>query len=118
MSGSDATPDARVARVVVGVSGSPGSRTALRRAAAEAHHRQAELWAVLAWQSPGGELHARRASAAPLTDEDWENLARTTLVTTIREVLPDGPGVPLHAVLTRGTPGRALAEPPTVRTTS
>ncbi|MFD8779941.1 universal stress protein [Streptomyces sp. NPDC056721] len=110
MSGSDAAPDARVARVVVGVSGSPGSRTALRRAAAEAHHRQAELWAVLAWQSPGGELHARRASAAPLADGDWENLARTTLVTTIREVLPDGPGVPLHAVLTRGTPGRALAE--------
>ncbi|MEK0099675.1 universal stress protein, partial [Streptomyces sp. A475] len=81
MSGSDTAPDTRVARVVVGVSGSLGSRTALRRAAAEAHHRQAELWAVLAWQSPGGALHARRAAAAPLADGDWENLARTTLVT-------------------------------------
>ncbi|MER7188143.1 universal stress protein, partial [Streptomyces hyaluromycini] len=39
-------------RVVVGVSGSLGSVTALRRAVAEARRRQAELWPVLAWEPP------------------------------------------------------------------
>lgn len=58
------------ARVVVGVSGSLGSVTALRRAASEARRRSAELWPVLAWVPPGGELAARRSpAAAPLTDE-------------------------------------------------
>ncbi|MEB8338873.1 universal stress protein [Streptomyces endophyticus] len=110
MPGSDATPAPPATRVVVGVTGTPGSRAALRRAADEARRRQAALWAVLAWQPPGGELHARRAPAIPLAGADWENLARTTLVTAVREVFPEGPGVPLRAVLARGTPGRALAE--------
>ncbi|MFI1279448.1 universal stress protein [Streptomyces sp. NPDC020858] len=48
-----------VRRVVVGVTGSPGSLTALHRAAAEARVRDAELRVVLAWQSPGGELGSR-----------------------------------------------------------
>ncbi|MEU7576379.1 universal stress protein [Streptomyces sp. NPDC041068] len=110
MSGSDVAPAARVVRVVVGVSGSPGSRAALCRAAAEARHRRGELWAVLAWQPPGGELTARRGPATPHAATDWENLARTTLITTLREVFPDGPGIPLNALLARGTPGRALVE--------
>ncbi|MHC5262811.1 universal stress protein [Streptomyces sp. UC4497] len=109
MTGSDATPALPATRVVVGVNGTPGSRAALRRAADEAGHRRAELWAVLAWQPPGGELNARRAPAAPLPGDDWENMARTTLVTAVREVFPGGPGVPLRAVLVLGTPGRALA---------
>ncbi|WP_327674161.1 MULTISPECIES: universal stress protein [unclassified Streptomyces] len=108
MTGSDATPALSATRVVVGVNGTPGSRAALRRAADEAGQRRAELWAVLAWQPPGGELHARRAPAAPLPGFDWENLARTTLVTAVREVFPGGPGVPLRAVLARGTPGGEL----------
>lgn len=51
MSGYDACAPARV---VVGVSGSLGSVTALSRAAAEARRREAELWPVLVWEPPGG----------------------------------------------------------------
>lgn len=57
MSDSDPVPT----RVVVGVSGSLGSLTALCRAAAEARLRGASLWPVLAWEPPGGELAARRS---------------------------------------------------------
>jgi hypothetical protein len=49
MSDSDPVPT----RVVVGVSGSLGSLTALCRAAAEARLRGASLWPVLAWEPPG-----------------------------------------------------------------
>ncbi|WP_172383261.1 universal stress protein [Streptomyces sp. MNP-20] len=108
MPGPEAAPTA--ARVVVGVSGTPGSLTALCRAAAEARQRGAELWPVLAWQQPGGDLGARRATDAPLTADSWERLARRTLVATLREVFPEGPGVPMRALLARGTAGRALVE--------
>ena len=67
MSESDA-PSA--ARVVVGVSGSTGSLAALCRAAGEARHRGAELWPVLAWEPPGGDLAARRSPAASYLVEE------------------------------------------------
>lgn len=114
--GSGPSPVHRDPRVVAGVSGSAGSRAALRRAAAEARTRRAELWAVLAWQPPGGDVRGQRVPVSPLECGDleygdWERLARTTLLTTLHEVFPagPGPGVPLRAVLARGTPGRALA---------
>ncbi|MYR02834.1 universal stress protein, partial [Streptomyces sp. SID6139] len=59
MSGYDA-----VGRVVVGVSGSLGSVTALRRAGALARRLGAELWPVLAWEPPGGDPATRRSAAA------------------------------------------------------
>ncbi|MEV7992236.1 hypothetical protein AB0O67_10035 [Streptomyces sp. NPDC086077] len=51
------------ARVVVGVSGSLGSLTALGRATQEARCRGAELWPVPAWEPPGGQLAASRSKA-------------------------------------------------------
>src|SRR2546430_16230079 len=51
------------ARVVVGVSGSPGSLTVLGRATDEARRRGAELRPVPAWEPPGGDLAARRSPA-------------------------------------------------------
>ncbi|MYT74066.1 MULTISPECIES: universal stress protein [unclassified Streptomyces] len=110
MSGSDAAPAPRTPRVVVGVNGEPGSRTALRRAAAEARHRRAALWPVLAWQPPCGGFGVRHAPVDPLPAEDWQDLARATLLGTLDEVFPDGPGVPVHALLAQGTPGRVLVE--------
>ncbi|MYT21831.1 universal stress protein, partial [Streptomyces sp. SID7760] len=53
-------------RVVVGVSGSSGSLTALHRAAAEARWRGAQLWVVLAWQPPGGDLGSRGPGGVPM----------------------------------------------------
>ncbi|MFE7173305.1 universal stress protein [Streptomyces sp. NPDC057616] len=99
------------ARVVVGVSGSLGSLTALCHAAREARHRGAWLWPVLAWEPPGGELAARRSPASALMTNEWQRLARERLLTALDEVFGDaGPGVPMSALVVRGTPGRALVE--------
>ncbi|MFG3201467.1 universal stress protein [Streptomyces sp. NPDC048192] len=102
--------DASVApRVVVGVSGSLGSVTALRRATALARRLGAELWPVLAWEPPGGDPAARRSPAAGLLVEDWQRLARQRLASVLEEIFGgDSPGVPLHALVVRGAPGPAL----------
>ncbi|MBX7553159.1 universal stress protein [Streptomyces sp. NPDC004232] len=106
MSGYDASA---VARVVVGVSGSLGSVTALRRATALARRLGAELWTVLAWEPPGGDPAARRCPAGGLAVEEWQRLARQRLIAVLEEIFGgDGPGVPVHAVVVRGAPGPAL----------
>ncbi|MGY5047404.1 universal stress protein [Streptomyces sp. 900105755] len=108
MSGYDACAPVRV---VVGVSGSLGSVTALSRAAAEARRRDAELWPVLAWQPPGGELATRRSPAATLTVDEWQRMARQRLLDVLDEVFGDvGPGTPVHGLVVRGTPGLSLVE--------
>ncbi|MER6383671.1 universal stress protein [Streptomyces sp. NPDC001250] len=106
MSGYDASA---AARVVVGVSGSLGSVTALRRATALARRLGAELWPVLAWEPPGGDPAARRSPAAGLLIEDWQRLARQRLAAVLDEIFGgNAPGVPVHAVVVRGAPGPAL----------
>ncbi|MGW2962139.1 universal stress protein [Streptomyces sp. NPDC001220] len=99
-------------RVVVGVSGSLGSVTALRRAAAEARRREAELWPVLAWEPPGGELAARHSPTPPALVEEWQRLARRRLLVVLGEVFGEATpaGVPLHGLVVRATPGLALVE--------
>ena len=106
MSGYDASA---AGRVVVGVSGSLGSVTALRRATALARRLGAELWPVLAWEPPGGDPAARRSPAAGLLIEEWRRLAKQRLASVLDEIFgEDGPDVPMHAVIVRGAPGRAL----------
>ncbi|MGW2209760.1 universal stress protein [Streptomyces sp. NPDC001781] len=96
-------------RLVVGVSGSPGSRTALVAAAGEAWRRGAELWPVLAWEPPAGELAARRSPAAAVLIPEWERLARERLLDALRDVFGGtAAGLPGQALVVRGTPGRAL----------
>ncbi|CAM5258906.1 Universal stress protein OS=Streptomyces chartreusis OX=1969 GN=HUT05_40245 PE=4 SV=1 [Streptomyces chartreusis] len=108
MSGSDGLVRPRV---VVGVSGSPGSLTALGRGAEEARRRGAELWPVLAWQPPGGELAARRGPGASLLTDEWQRLARERLVGVLMDVFGDsGPGVWMYALVAQGSPGLALVE--------
>ncbi|MEV6483082.1 universal stress protein [Streptomyces sp. NPDC051576] len=97
------------ARLVVGVSGSPGSLTALVRAADEARRRGAELWPVHAWEPPGGELSARRSPAAAVLVPEWERLARERLLKALCDVFGDaGSGLPGQALVVRGAPGPAL----------
>ncbi|MFE5819121.1 universal stress protein [Streptomyces sp. NPDC056479] len=108
MSGSDGHA---TARVVVGVSGSLGSLTALSRAAEEARRRNAELWPVLAWQPPGGDLAVRRGPAAGLPADEWQRMARERLVGVLQDVFGEtGPGVWMYALVAHGTPGLALVE--------
>ncbi|MFF5025416.1 universal stress protein [Streptomyces collinus] len=97
------------ARVVVGVSGSPGSLTALARAADEARHRGAELWPVLTWQAPEGDLAARRFPASASMVPEWERLARERLLGALRDVFGGtGTGLAGQALVVRGAPGPAL----------
>ncbi|MEU6201850.1 universal stress protein [Streptomyces sp. NPDC047061] len=99
------------ARLVVGVSGSPGSLTALVRAADEARRRGVELWPVHAWIPPGGDLAARRSPAAALMVPQWEQLARERLLKALRDVFGDtGSGLPGQALVARGAPGPALVQ--------
>lgn len=99
-----------VRRVLVGVTGTPGNLTALHRAAAEARGRHAELWAVLAWSSPGGELGNRNGLGTAALVE-----CRAAAVERLREVLGAAfgavrPGVTLAGLTVRGTPGAALVD--------
>ncbi|MFJ9822436.1 universal stress protein [Streptomyces sp. NPDC101151] len=99
------------ARVVVGVSGSLGSLTALGQATEEARRRGAELWPVLAWEPPGGDLTARRSPAAAVMIPEWERLARERLFGALREVFGGtDTGLPGQALVARGAPGRALVQ--------
>ncbi|MFJ9643219.1 universal stress protein [Streptomyces sp. NPDC101206] len=106
-------------KVVVGVSGSPGSLAALHRAAAEARARRAELCAVLAWQPPGGGPGGRSSCAVPAPAQ-W----RAAAALQLREVLDaafgtERPGVTV-AGLTGGPPRepRSSTPPATPRTSS
>ncbi|MFE5216547.1 MULTISPECIES: universal stress protein [unclassified Streptomyces] len=97
------------ARVIVGVSGSPGSLTALGRAAGEARHRGAELWPVLTRQAPEGDLAARRFPASASMMPAWEQLARERLLRALREVFGSvDTGLAGQALVVRGAPGPAL----------
>ncbi|MFG2292883.1 universal stress protein [Streptomyces sp. NPDC048603] len=99
-----------VPRVVVGVSGTLGSLAALHRAATEAEARDAELWAVLAWQAPGGTMGSRHPCGI-------SGLAhyRAAAVERLRGVLDtafraDRPGVTLAGLTVRATAGAALVD--------
>jgi nucleotide-binding universal stress UspA family protein len=97
-------------RVIVGVSGSPGSLHALRRAVAEARLRDAELWAVITWVPRGGELANRRAPCPPLL-KLWRDEAARILCQAWDDALggvPDDLHVRMFAL--RGTAGRRLVD--------
>ncbi|MFD9903048.1 universal stress protein [Streptomyces sp. NPDC059063] len=97
-------------RVVVGVSGSLSSLTALHRGADEARRTGAVLVAVLAWAPPGGELGHRRAVLPP-PDDALRSAAADRLFAAVDDAFgPGGPGVPWEGYVVRGTPGRALVE--------
>lgn len=96
-------------RIVAGVSGSLGSLTALHRAAAEARVTGAELWAVLAWEPPGGDIPHRGGPCPPQLSATWQTMACERLQGALDTAFGSaGPGVPLHALAVRGKPGKAL----------
>ncbi|MFE4957112.1 universal stress protein [Streptomyces sp. NPDC056653] len=95
-------------RVVAGVSGTLGSLTALHRAAAEARRTDAVLRAILAWSPPGGELGQRNQPWPELLTE-CRRVAGDRLLRAVDTAFgPAGPGVPMEALVVRGTPGLAL----------
>jgi nucleotide-binding universal stress UspA family protein len=82
MNETDLSPTVRPARVVVGVTGSPGSAAALRRAVQEARRSHNVLIPVLAWEPPGGEAVYRMAPE-PRLAALWERRAEERLARAI-----------------------------------
>jgi nucleotide-binding universal stress UspA family protein len=97
-----------VRRIIVGVSGSPGSLQALRQAADLARTHYAPLIPVLAWQPPGGDL-ADRSHPSPYLRAVWRDAAWERLWRAID--LAFG-GIPADVACTpavvRGEPGHVL----------
>ncbi|GGT59442.1 hypothetical protein GCM10010207_68800 [Streptomyces atratus] len=97
-------------RVVVGVSGPQGSLAPLHRAAAEARRIEAELWAVLAWEPPGGELGHRSLPCPPQLADCRRSAGEQLLIALDAAFGSAGPDVPLQSLVVRGSPGQALVE--------
>jgi nucleotide-binding universal stress UspA family protein len=97
-----------IRRVIVGVTGSPGSLQALRYGADLARAHQAGLIAVLAWLPPGGEYADRRHPSAALR-EVWKESARQRLRAAIGLALGGDPAdLQFEAQTLRGEPGVVL----------
>ncbi|BAJ29432.1 MULTISPECIES: universal stress protein [Kitasatospora] len=99
-------------RVVVGVSGSPGSLAALHRAVAEARRAAerggaAQVLALHAWEPPGGEFGYRRSPFPPLLSAVREEAERR-LREAVAETGADRAGVPVTALTVRAAPATAL----------
>ena len=93
-------------RIVVGVDGSEGSKTALRWAVRQAGFTGAALEAVIGWQYPAFFGWA----PVGIDDVDFGQVAAQTLTETLDEVLgPDRPGSLLARVVAEH-PAQALVE--------
>jgi nucleotide-binding universal stress UspA family protein len=99
-----------VRRVVVGVSGSPGSLLALRHAADMAREHEAELVPVLAWTPPGGEMADRRYPN-PQLRAVWKQAAAVRLWRAIGLALGGQPdGLEFRPEIVKGEAGCALTQ--------
>jgi nucleotide-binding universal stress UspA family protein len=90
-------------KIVVGVDGSPSSKTALRWAAREARLRASAIEVVTAWEYP--EL-----LAPPPADFNPEELARRVLDSAVEEALGPVPSVEVRRVVTERHPAPALVD--------
>ncbi|MFF7338046.1 universal stress protein [Streptomyces sp. NPDC008163] len=98
-------------RVVVGVSGSLGSLTALHQAVSEARERGAELCAVLAWQLPGGGLGSRTGGLGAETFRECRAAARAELCAALDMAFAvERPGIALSGFAVRGDPRAVLVD--------
>ncbi|MFE7661086.1 universal stress protein [Streptomyces celluloflavus] len=108
VNGSQSSTLRRTSRVVVGVSGSPGSPAALTRAVQEARHRGHLLVPVSAWTPRGGEA-AARCAPSPGLDAQTERAAEERLKRAIASALGGIPeDVPVAPTVVRGSVADAL----------
>ena len=99
-----------VSRVVVGVSGSPGSISALRIAADHASRDGVPLVAVHAWIPPGGD-YADRRSPSPYLRAIWKRAAADRLKEAIDSAWGGPPaGVSFDCLVARGKAGPVLLQ--------
>jgi nucleotide-binding universal stress UspA family protein len=97
-----------VRRIIVGVSGSPGSLQALRHAADLARIHQAVLIPVLTWTPPGGDL-ADRSHPSVYLRRVWQDAAWQRLWAAVELALGGVPDdVAFESSVVRGLPGPVL----------
>jgi nucleotide-binding universal stress UspA family protein len=94
--------------VLVGVDGSPGSRTALTWAAAEAAEHRADLVVVDVWER--SLLPPVGSGSVPNEVADDSEVAEENLLTVIKEELGDDPPVLVQPRLKHGNPAEVLIE--------
>lgn len=97
-----------MARVVVGIDGSPGADVALRFALAEARLRDAELRVVCAWEIPAMAL-AGGYVAEELPGE-LERTARQTITDALERAGADRGAVGIETLAVEGQAAQALLE--------
>ena len=97
-----------VRRIIVGVSGSPGSLQALRHAADLARTHRAVLIPLLAWTPPGGDLADRSHPSAHLR-RVWQDAAWQRLWEAIDLAFGGIPeDIEFQSTVLRGVPGQVL----------
>jgi nucleotide-binding universal stress UspA family protein len=96
-------------RIVVGVDGSAGSRSALEWAAEEARTRKARLDVVHVWNYPWVVV-AAGAAAAGVGEEEYEAGGRDVLERSIADVRPALEGVDVHPRLGSGDAAEVLLQ--------
>lgn len=98
-----------MAKIVVGVDGSSGSREALRWAFNEAKLRDDTLEAVIVWQYP--ITASLPTFGAMTTPDDFATEARTTLLAILADegITAEAP-IPVTTLVAEGNPARALLD--------
>jgi nucleotide-binding universal stress UspA family protein len=97
--------------IVVGIDGSPASKSALAWAVYEARLRGSTVTAVQAWQFPVMAFEGYGATSVPvLTPTDLEKLAEQTARDTVTEVLGDDLSVPVVVSVRNGHAASVLVD--------
>lgn len=97
-------------RVIVGVSGSPGSLPALRYAVILAKQGDVPLIAVHAWVPPGGD-HADRVQPSLYLRQIWRQAAGERLRSALDAAWAGVPaGLDVQCLVLRGEPGPVLLD--------
>lgn len=94
-----------MARIVVGVDGSEGSRRALAWAIGEAVARRARLEAVMVWSYPYGSA---MALSSVIDGDKLAEGTRHSLAKTVAEVAGPSPAVRIEPVVAEGDPAQVL----------
>ena len=95
-------------RIVVGVDGSKGARTALAWAVAEARQRHATLEVVFAWDDLGVRIAREGGWAKAVTSEMEEQAAQDLVREELRAVMGDSPEPEIQITTVPGGGAEAL----------
>jgi nucleotide-binding universal stress UspA family protein len=96
-------------RIVVGVDGSPASKSALRWAIGQARLTGASVEAVTAYRIPP-PLYQPPKMNADIDIKDFEESARRVLMETVSEVSATGSGVQMDQQVIHGNPANVLVD--------